>query len=125
MLSRDWVWGMLVRVLRNTLQTHTGYHPTYWCCCVSGVHMRAVCLRDSLWVAVDLLQVLGQAGCRGHQGPWGQQVPLLQQVHHPESLGGLALQAQPSQGGAQLGSTGAGTWARWRLGDWSILLTAC
>ena len=59
----------------------------------------------ALWVAVDFLQVLGQAGRR--RGDWAQreQVPLLQQVDHPQGLWGLRLQTQTRQGGAQLGWT--------------------
>lgn len=74
---------------------------------VVGIDVEKQCQTNyhSLWVTVDFLQVLGQAGRRRGDGARGEQVPLLQQVDHPQGLWGLGLQTQTRQGGAQLGWT--------------------
>jgi len=66
-----------------------------------GIEQTAAAVRGLLRVAVDLLQVLLEAGRGGRDGGRGQQVPLLQQVHHPQGLRGAGLEAQGRQGRAQ------------------------
>lgn len=63
-----------------------------------------------LWAAVDLLQVLGQGGCGRDNWSNREQAPLLQQVDHPQGLGGVALEAQRAQGGAHLGHAQPTRW---------------
>lgn len=69
-------------------------------------------LHGLLWVAVNLLQILGQAGCRGGDWTWWQQVPLLQQVDHSQGLWGVGLEAHGRQGRAQLGWPWTTRWLR-------------
>lgn len=76
-------------------------------------HMLSIVVHHGLlWVAVDLLQVLWEAGCWGGDGAWWQQVPLLQQVHHSQGLWGAGLEAHGCQGRAQLGWPWATKWLR-------------
>ena len=65
-----------------------------------------------LWVAVDLLQVMWQAGCWGRDQTGWQQVSLLQQVHHSQGLWGAGLEAHGCQRRAQLGRPWAARWLR-------------
>lgn len=48
---------------------------------------------DSLWAAVEFLQVLGEAGSRGRDWSRWQQVPLLQEVDHSQGLWSAGLEA--------------------------------
>ena len=45
-------------------------------------------------VTVALLRALGRGGRGGGDGSGGQQVPLLQQVDHPQGLGRVALHSE-------------------------------
>lgn len=132
LLSRDWVWGMLVSVQRKTLETNK-----HRCLQVLELHSeitlslllllcvpaqyvgRKFNLMDTemtvlLWVTVHLLQVLGQAGCRGRDLACWQQVSLLQQVDHSQGLWGAGLEAHGRQWWAQLGWPWTTRWLRRR-----------
>lgn len=63
---------------------------------------------DSLWVTVDLLQVLGQAGGRSRDGGRWQKVPFLQKVDHSQGFRDAGLETHGRQRGAELG----GAWTR-------------
>lgn len=76
-------------------------------------HMLLVLVHHGLlWVAVQLLQVLGQAGCWCRDRGWWQQVPLLQQVDHSQGLWGAGLEAHGRQGWAQLSRPWATMWLK-------------
>lgn len=72
--------------------------------------LQIVGLYGLLWVAVDLLQVLREAGCRGRDRAWWQQVPLLQQVDHSQGFWGAGLEAHGRKGRTELGRPWATGW---------------